>query len=643
MNIDSNKVKGTIYRDGILIDDESNPKSKGTIVYLSTTLDQVFDNEDPTHKSLRKIIEELKIEILTGGRGNIEFPVTSVNGQTGDIMLNKKDINLDKVNNTSDIDKPLSIPQKSAIMEILASYDFNVNLDELYRHISNHSNPHEITIDQLNTNGVVEDLIQRLINKHNVSTNDKTHVDIRNRLSTLWTLVDNINNNLEDRLHNVLKSLEDHLYDEHPHLEQFNLKEDISNKISLITNENSNHNNYPTARAVVEYINDYIDEFKKSLPNVVDWIDNINSVDNRSELPSPTEKNYRTAYFIRNGITSCSEIAICRKISDKSYTWDYHSIGAYSKFNINHFTDTPDGLDINMGSIISEILENDGGAFQEIVSNNYYNKEEIDSMNFINCIKIVPGTQNGTIRYYINDDLTSMSDDIFISGLKRLAYLEWITENELKDNSVRSKHIIDNAIEERHIQNRTIDLDKFKCGTYGTILGNTTYDDHKEIHEIKLTELADYLRPLIGGWPDPNVPGGNPWSDIIMNQIPHPHIMRPNKEHNLMDKSYIKRYVGTISSLANMRARVLLDKDIINGSHRLIDAGGTWCYQSDPEEWTILGGSNITGHTFATITMTQEGSYLETISIGDRIDAKYDVWIRYIKPDEIIEGEYNPI
>ena len=588
------------------------------------------------------------MEILTGGRGNIEFPVTSVNGQTGDVMLSKRNLNLDKINNTADVDKPLSVPQKSAIMEILASYDFNVNLQDLYDHMADHNNPHEVSLDDINKNSAVEMLIQDLINKHNVSTNYQAHVDIRNRLSTLWTLVDRINNSLEDRLHNILKSLEDHISDENPHSEMFDLKEDVSNKMtSFDNNKNVNHTKYPTARAVADYVVNYITEFRETLSSVAvgesNWIDDIESVDNRADLPAPSVKYYRKAYFIRNGIGSTSEVAICRKVTDSRYEWDFNDLGSYSKFNSTHFIDTPDGIDLNVKYITTEILDDNTGILQEIIANRYYNKDEIDNMHFVDNIKILPGTQNGTIRYYINDDMRTMTDDIYIPGLKRLAYLEWVTEDELKDNAVRSKHIIDNAIEERHLQDRTVSLSKFNCGTYGTILGNTTHSDRKEIHEIKLMELADYLRPLIGGWPDPDTPGGNPWYNSMMEYIPHPHLMVPNEEHPLSDRSYIIRFTGTVSRIPNMRASTKLSDKLTVGPYRLIEAGGSWCYQSDPEEWTMLGGSNITGHTFATITMTQEGTFFESISIGDRLNASYDVWVRYFKTDEMKEGEYQPI
>jgi len=35
--------------------------------------------------------------------------------------------------------------------------------------------------------------------------------------------------------------------------------------------------------------------------------------------------------------------------------------------------------------------------------------------------------------------------------------------------------------------------------------------------------------------------------------------------------------------------------------------------------------------------MDKNGLYLETISTGNRIDASYDIWVKYIKPTELIK------
>ena len=46
---------------------------------------------------------------------------------------------------------------------------------------------------------------------------------------------------------------------------------------------------------------------------------------------------------------------------------------------------------------------------------------------------------------------------------------------------------------------------------------------------------------------------------------------------------------------------------------------------------------NINDKTYATVTMNSDGVFFESISSADRIDAKYDLWIKYCKNDELDE------
>lgn len=45
----------------------------------------------------------------------INYPVTSVNGKTGDVMVNKSDVGLNYVDNTADMDKPISTAMQAAL------------------------------------------------------------------------------------------------------------------------------------------------------------------------------------------------------------------------------------------------------------------------------------------------------------------------------------------------------------------------------------------------------------------------------------------------------------------------------------------------------------------------------------------------
>lgn len=635
----SKRVANNLCRELYTLEDESNPRSSQVdTIWPSTILDQVFDNLSPTNKTLRQILEDLKQEIITGGRGNIVFPVTSVNGKVDDIVITKEDVGLGNVDNTSDIDKPLSIPQRTAVEEMLATYNFQVNLEDLYNHLMDTANPHDVTIEQLNKDENLATFVRRYIGMHNLSRENTVHPDIRSSLTRLWVLVDDQKKSIEERLGSMLRILNGHYDNPLAHQELFMTKEDVANKVPVFSfTENNDHAKYPSTRAVIEYIGSRLDEFRRTLPDVQDWIDDIIIVDRRSQVPTASARYHRKAYIIRNGNGSHDELAICRKNPNGTYSWDYSTMGTYSKFNKDHFVDTPDGLSVNMQGLVNYILSKNGPLDMSLaeVLKDYYTSQEIDDMNFVHKISILPGTVDGTIRFYVNDKMETMSDDIKVAGLQRLAYLEFVTEEELKDQSVYGRHIVSKSIEPRHLADGfNWGVESMRC-RYGYVIGNIRNATGTKAHEIPLMQLADSLRPLIGGWPDPDVPGGNPWSEALFESIMHPQTMQVGIEYDFKDRSYGMRFVGEISSIENVDVKTILTDKITLGPYRMIDAGGTWQYQTDPDEWTILGGSNITGHTFATVNMTKNGLELETISIGKRMNAQYDIWVKYVKSDEI--------
>lgn len=497
----SKRLADNLRRDLYVLEDESNPRgSKVHTVWPPTILDQVFDQLSPTNKTLREIIEDLRQEIITGGLGNIVFPVTSVNGKTDDIVLTPTDLGLGSVDNTRDMDKPLSVPQREAIMAILKEYDFNVDLHDLYQHLGDTNNPHDVTLEQINKGDALTDFINRRIATHNQSTKNGTHADIRRSLSRLWTLVDNVTGNVEERIKNVLDTVDEHYSDLSAHADLFMRKEDVANKSMLFDASTDNdHTKYPTTRAVVEYVGRRLVEFNETLPPVQNWIDNIQVIDTRSQLPEPTPDKLRRAYFIRQGVTSREELAICRLDSDgKSCSWDISQMGAVSQFNPDQFEESIDGWSIKMDSIIQAIMSEHGlldQALADILSN-YYTIDQIKEINFVRSINILPGTMDGTLRYFINGDRNTMSKDVEIPGLKRLAYLEWVTENELQEQSVHERHILTNAIQTRHIRQGAVTPNKISC-TVDHIIGNTKDSPEGIAHEIPMETLAKALAPYL--------------------------------------------------------------------------------------------------------------------------------------------------
>lgn len=644
MNINS-RMNTDLARDIFVFNDESNPsQSQIDRIFPTTSIDQVFDYIEPLEpKSLREILADLKNDISNGGVGLINFPVTSVNGLTGDINITKNLLGLGKVDNTSDTEKPLSVIQRNTIYDILANYNFRTNLSILYDHLNDTSNPHHLTADQINSNGSLTNFVSDLLNTHNT---DRTHshIDIRNNLTTLWDYYDYLNRSIDIRINRAINVSEDHLDDNNAHSELFSAKEDKINKVGEISS-NYNYTEYPSTRAVVEFVNSKISEYNTNLNLDLPFISEIRVVNTNSSLPSPSESYKKIIYIIKeNSLTPEVSIAVCRKNNNNIWEWDIKSTGAISKLDSNYFSILNSEVTLNLSNIYDGMLTlSDNGFNLSAILSHYYTRTEMDN-RYLRDLTIVPGTDDGTIRYYKNGD-ESTSQRVYIKGLNDCAFLDKIDENHILPQSINDSHIIPASVHRNHIRNQAVNYTKIECRPLHMI-GNLN-SDRWNGQEVSLVELADILRPIIGGWPDPNN-SENPWNPYYNDMKASPHLWEPNVEVNLADESYGMRFTGTISCVPNYNFNRVLSNNVNLVSCDLVDAGGTWVYQSIPPKKTILGGSNITGHTFGTINIDQDGLYFESISIGDRVDAKYDIWVRYTKTGvdsldevDIISNDYN--
>lgn len=738
----TNKITDNLSKPLYMLDNEDDPHGssmKG--IYPTTTIDDVFDPTSTSQKNLRTIIEELKRMILDGGIGNIVFPVTSVNGQQGEVEITLKTLGLDKIDLTADKDKPLSDPQRSAIMKILENYDFDSDVeDDLKKHLQDSNNPHKVTFDQINVDNVVDELISKYLTRHNNSISEDTHRDIRNRLSSIENAEQEHKQVVSDRIDGLYKRMVAHSIDKGAHSDLFDQKEDVKNKArNMLSYDNTT---YPTTRAVAEYVISKVNEVKQSINLVDSWIDDIQVVENRSSLPKPSSKFYRKAYFIVYGNDHKQEIAICRKIggdsktasdpqswitkdgspiteekiqalldaldddynddsmyngsvpypeidagtsgdesteqdtsgdtvyekghnkfsynpltgelaftydeadgepifnitesgnlqvtydeydsiadtfenlyfainndditlilneSTEQYYWDIQTLGAYTVFDPKYFYNGVDGLTLNeqnVGAIMTEMagqynsyengankfyynkdtgeltfvydeadgecemhLDDNGNViatYEEddpiaetldklsfsiktdslllkvqdsnpltdliedmfnnqsaLLLSDYYTKSEIDKQHYISSIKIVTGTQDGMIRYYINDDQTTMSEDIPVAGLGKLAFLDKVTENEIATNAIGSENIANKAIEDRHIVSESIGSDKLKA-SFNTLFANINDSDGKHVDEVPIDEFAQLIRPQIQEIVDENL---NTAADYVYDQI----------------------------------------------------------------------------------------------------------------------------
>ena len=686
-----NNFHDTLKRDTFIFQNENNPQfSQMNGIWASTVLDQVFDQLHPTRRNLRDILNDLREEIRTGGIGNIQFPVTTVNGQTGDVRITAHGLGLGRVDNTADMEKPLSIPQEERVRALLQNFDFgnsNLNLQALYDHLNNMDNPHSVTFEQLNAGQEITELINLLIAAHNLSTSSNVHTDIRRNIQQLWMRVEHNDRNNTTTINNVIQDLSDHIIDPGAHIDLFLKKEDLENKISHFTEEiNNNHTLYPTTRSVSDFVRDRIQNFYDGLNIPNEWLANIRVIMNVDQLPEANANNFRQVFLITNTFPSQQNtsfnleslsgptivppdigqirlnvdiletiestinnipaernimfIAVCRRDTDGTYFWDIRSTGAVTRFDSRFFRHTVNGLSLNFHNIFAEMINTDDTGVAGNVLSKFYTREEINA-KFLRTITILPGTMDGHIRYYVNDDQQTMSTEIRIPGLRNLAFKEWITESEIRENSIHSRHIINQAIQPRHLAD-TVFFDGSRIGNINLnqinmdnnhILGSIN-NDSGTAQQITLMTLADRLRPLIGGWPDPHLPG-NPWNDNINMS----HRWEPHVEYEFVDGSYGMRFTGFISVLANRNFDEMLNTTRNSGNTRMTDSGGSWQISTNlgHGEWAVLGGSNLTGHTFGTIVLTNAGMRFVSMSIGDRINAPYDIWVRYLK---LVDGDW---
>ena len=618
-------------KDLFVLEDENNPKTtEASIIHPKTVLDQVFDPETPTNKNLREILKELRKEIMSGGINSIVFPVRSVNRLTGDIILTKKNIGLDQVDNTADIDKPLSGPQRNTVMEILKSYNFKVNLDPLYDHLADMNNPHEVSVAQINKDDQLTTFVKNLIHQHCLDDSKFVHLDIRNSLSRLWDYTEkSIAREILPQIKEMRQDLNNHAGDALAHKDLFDEKEDLVNKAVKIDTPNTSHVKYPTTRALVEYVANQILEYDNTHPTVEEYIGSIRIVSQRTELPLATVDELRNAYIIQYGNQSQTEIAFCKEVNG-SYHWNIQAIGAISKFNSNHFENGPDGMSIKMEQIVSTILGQTGDV-HKVTKNllkDYYTKEET-IRNFIQGINIIPGTMDGHIRYYINNDRTTMSDDIPIPGLKTLAYLNKVSENEIRELAVHNRHILSKAVDRRclaedsvHAEHISADVNLLTkiSAPKGTVIGNIKYDNG-QVHIIPIQDLIDTIAR--GGL---SIPGINaPTIEVCYN------VWDYDVEIPFADGSFGARFKGSINSIANAQSVVTLSNKWNTKKYQILDSGGWWRIDSTEEIDQTIGSSYATTAASSEVRMTKRQLEFISVSSADRVNANFEVWIRYLK------------
>jgi hypothetical protein len=122
-----------------------------------------------------------------------------------------------------------------------------------------------------------------------------------------------------------------------------------------------------------------------------------------------------------------------------------------------------------------------------------YNKTESDQ-KYIQGITIRPGTNQGTISYFINNNIATLIDNVAIKGLAALAYKSTIGSADIVDKSILSNHLSKNCVSEINIADNSITPEKLA----GDIISNgniiTASIDQRTIMDYAVTtdKIAEF-------------------------------------------------------------------------------------------------------------------------------------------------------
>jgi archaellum component FlaG (FlaF/FlaG flagellin family) len=320
----------SLNRDLFVFNSSEQNKADITKIKPSTILDQVYDPLSPTLRTLRDILDEMRLHIKNGGVAQIPFPVTNVNGMIGAVKITPMTLGLERVDNTRDIDKLLSLPQRKTIEEMLTTHQFEFKNDILLTHVKNFDNPHAVNVKQLNRDGELMNFVQEYIAIHNASTHHSTHPDLRQRLGELWTKHDDAFFDFNKRLTISDDNWRTHIVADFAHRELFARHELLKNKVDVVNPDGDNNSVlYPSVQGLLDYITEHGENVFGRVITKLKIISSIN------ELPEAERGIINTAFFIKK-VGNQTALAQCI-LHGTEYEWDVKSLGSYSDFNPDQF------------------------------------------------------------------------------------------------------------------------------------------------------------------------------------------------------------------------------------------------------------------------------------------------------------------
>ena len=110
-----------------------------------------------------------------------------------------------------------------------------------------------------------------------------------------------------------------------------------------------------------------------------------------------------------------------------------------------YFSVNDQGMTLNLANISNDLIQAGDESFNLTnILSHYYTRTEMDN-RYISDLKIVPGTDDGTIRYYKNNNQET-SETVYVKGLNDLAFMDKVDENHILPQSVNSTHLIPSSV-----------------------------------------------------------------------------------------------------------------------------------------------------------------------------------------------------
>lgn len=374
-------LRSYIIKEEIIFDDESNPTtSPYDIIWPVTVLDAVIDQNTLERITLRQILAEIFKRLDEGQEElQIDYPVRSTRGFKyrddplrpeflGDVIITRESLDLEKVDNTDDMHKPMSEYQQNWVETYVEQQISNIpptDLSSLTSHLSNFGNPHRVTFNQINTggkNGIVTDLIEAMIDTHDKA--GTTHHDLRNLIKDLTSIVNSNNVNTTNYIADLETKTIDHINQggQH-HIQLFNSKENKLNKVDFFSSSYVNapgvivtdldHIHYPSTLAVANYIEARLQRpVGQSVGGGTSsggndgnsLIADLAVREHDSSLPAPSASNVGQAYLVKSlkDYPGWAGLVVCRQIAG-SYQWVTEKYIPIANFDPDYFEEGPNG------------------------------------------------------------------------------------------------------------------------------------------------------------------------------------------------------------------------------------------------------------------------------------------------------------